>query len=302
VDWNDLRHFLAAYRQRSLAGAARELRCEHTTVGRRLAALEAALGTRLFTRTPDGLAPTAAADELCPLAVEVERQIQAIERRAAGHDQRVEGVVRVTASEGFTPYVIQQVAALRARHPGLRVEVLSENRALDVARGEVDLALRMAPTTHRDLIVRKLCELPWTMYASDAYVARRGVPAPIDDLRGHDVVGFDDALATVPGATWLAAHGAGATIVFRGNSLLAVAAAARIGMGLTVLPCQVAEAEPGLRRLAPDVLGTRTLSLVVHPDLARVARVRAVMDFLAEVIARDRAQMTGEPAIADADQ
>lgn len=102
MDWDDLRHFLSAYRHRSLAGASRALACEHTTVSRRLAALETALGTRLFKRTPDGLAPTAAADDLAPLAEEIARAIQAFERRAAGHDQRVEGVVRVTASEGLT--------------------------------------------------------------------------------------------------------------------------------------------------------------------------------------------------------
>src|SRR5438128_11324819 len=105
MDWDDLRHFLAAYRNGSLAGAARELGCEYTTVGRRITALEVALGTTLFTRTPDGLTPTAAANDLLPLAEQIERSASEITMRAAGHDERVGGGVRVTCPEGLPAYI-----------------------------------------------------------------------------------------------------------------------------------------------------------------------------------------------------
>ena len=293
MDWNDLAYLLAAYRQRSLAGAARELRCDHTTVSRRLNALESALGGRLFTRTPEGLTPTELADEIVPLAETIEATVRAIERRAAGHDQRVEGVVRVTTSETFATFIIKRLVELRTRHPELIVQVLAENRVLDIARGEADLALRFGETTHRDLVVRKLGEVHWGLYASKAYVARRGRPSPAGELRGHDVIGFDDTLAGIPGARWLAAHADGTTVVFRGNSLRAVLEATLAGMGLTVLPCQLCDPEPELERLTPESLGSRTLCLVVHPELAKVARVRAVIDFLAEITQRDRAALLG---------
>jgi len=289
MDWDDLRYFLAAYRCRSLAGAARELGCEYTTVGRRLAQLETSLSTTLFVRTPEGLAPTPAAIELMPLAEQVERGAQAIAMRAAGLDQRADGVVRVTCPEGFSAYVIDQLVELRTKHPSLSVEIIEDVRPLDLMRHEADLALRMSPTTQRDLITRTLGTMPWRMFASPAYLDRRGIPDPIGNLRGHDIVGFDDSLAHVPGARWLADHADGATVVFRGNSPPAVLEAACAGLGLTVLPHFFASRDPRLGLVASDVLGTRTLSIVVHPDLHRVARVRAVMDFLVAAILRDHA-------------
>jgi DNA-binding transcriptional LysR family regulator len=290
VNWDDLRHFLAAYRARSLAGAARELRCDYTTVGRRVSALEAALGTTLFIRTPDGLSPTPAATDLVPLAEQIEHAASEITLRAAGHDERAEGVVRVTCAEGFSAYVTEQLGELRTRHPRLVVEVIADIRPLDLARGEADLALRLGPTMHKDLVTRSLCEMPWRMFAARSYVDRRGVPSRLDDLRGHDVVGFDDSLAHVPGAAWLAAHGGGATVAFRGNSLRAILDATAAGLGLTVLPHFFASREPRLQPVAPDILGSRPLSIVVHPDLIKVARVRAVIDAMVAAVLRDHAR------------
>lgn len=289
MDWDDLRYFLAAFRRGSLAAAARELGCEYTTVGRRVAALETALGTTLFTRGPDGLVATRAASDLVPLAEQVERATVAIAARAAGHDERVAGVVRVTCPEGLSLYLVDRFVELRARHPMLAIEVLTDVRPLDLLRGEADLALRMNPTTQRDLVTRKLCTMPWRMFASPTYLARHGKPEPTDDLREHEIVGYDAPLAHVPGARWLDEHAEGASVVFRGNSLRAVVDAAAAGLGLTVLPHFLGARTAGLALVSPDVLGTRTLSLVVHPDLVNVARVRAVLDFLADAVRRDHA-------------
>jgi DNA-binding transcriptional LysR family regulator len=289
MDWDDLRYFLAAYRRGSLSAAARELGCEYTTVGRRIAALEAALGTTLFTRAPEGLKATPAAAELVPLADQIERATLAIAARVAGQDERIEGVVRVTCPEGFSLYIVDRFAELRARHPGLVLEILTDVRSLDLGRGEADIALRMNPTTQRDLVARTLCAMPWRMFAATAYIARRGKPSPTDDLRGHEIVGYDAPLAHLPGGRWLDDHAAGATVVLRGNSLRAIVDGAIAGLGLTVLPHFLATRSPGLELLAPEVLGTRTLSVVVHPDLVHVARVRAVIDFLAEAVLRDHA-------------
>jgi DNA-binding transcriptional LysR family regulator len=289
MDWDDLRYFLAAYRRGSLSAAARELGCEYTTVGRRIAALESALGTMLFTRAADGLKATPAAADLVPLAEQIELATVAIAARAAGHDERVEGAVRVTCPEGFSLYVVDRFAELRARHPALVIDILTDVRPLDLRRGEADIALRMNPTTQGDLVTRKLCPMPWRMFASGAYIARRGRPSPPSDLRGHEVVGYETALAHVPGARWLDEHAEGASIVFRGNSLRAIVDAAAAGLGLTVLPHFLAARTPGLSLLAPDVLGTRTMSLVVHPDLVQVARVGAVIDFVADAVLRDHA-------------
>jgi DNA-binding transcriptional LysR family regulator len=293
VEWGDLRFFLAAARAGSLGAAARTLGVEHTTVSRRLAALEETLGAKLFVRTPDGLSLTAAGHEVLPMAEEVERATQAIARAASARDERVEGTVRVTTSEAFSGFLVKQFAELRARHPGLLIEVLTGNQALDLVRGEADIAIRIMKTTQRDLLVKKILEAGWSMYAATGYLSGKGSPKSIEKLVGHDVVGYDDAMSGVPGAKWLDAHAGDANVVLRGNSLVSVLNAVIAGFGISVLPCFLADAEPTLRRLTPQVLGTREVTLVVHPDLAKVARVRAVIDFLTEVARRERARFAG---------
>jgi DNA-binding transcriptional LysR family regulator len=296
VDWNDLRYLLAIARGRTLAGAARLLGVEHSTVGRRLSALETALKTRLFTRGPEGFTLTRAGTDILPLAEAVEAHIETISRRVSGEDARVEGLVKLTTSESLSGYLVKQLSTLRERYPSLVVEILSGNRSFDLMRGEADLAVRIRAVTEPDLVARHLAVAGWSLYAAATYVERKGTPPSPEDLRGHDVIGFDQTLAQVPGALWLAEHGGSANVVLRGNSIIAVFNAALVGLGATVLPCFLGDPEPTLRRLTPRVLGEREIMLVVHPDLARVARVRAVMDFLVEVFDRDRVLWRGAPA------
>jgi DNA-binding transcriptional LysR family regulator len=302
LDWNDLRYFLAIARAGTLAGAARELRVEHTTVGRRLSAIETALGARLFTRGPDGFTLTDAGTEILPLAEEVAARIERIERCASGADARIEGTVRLTTSESMGGYIVPRLRALRERHSALIVEVLSGNRAFDLMRGEADLAIRVRDVAEPELelVARTLVRAAWSLYASPSYVDRKGALEDPACLRGHDVVGFDPSLGASPGGQWIASHGAGASIVLRANSIVAALNAAIFGMGIAALPCFVADPERALVRLTTDVIGTRNVLLVVHPDLARVARVRAVMDYFVDVFERDAPLWRGEGALREA--
>lgn len=288
MNWDDLRFFLAAHRAGSFAGAARELGVEHTTVSRRLAALETALAVRLFTRSTEGLHLTAAGRDLLPSAEQVERLTATAALRAAGEAETVEGTVRVATSEGLTTFFARRLGPLRERYPKLLVDLLTNNRVVDLARGEADFAIRAAADAQPDLLRRKLCVAGWSFYASPAYIARRGDASA--GLRGHDIVGFDDALARTPGAEWLATQGADARFVMRGNSLISVVNAAVSGMGLALLPCHLgADTAPALVRATPEVVAARTVWLVVHPDLARVPRVRAVMEFVTDLAKRELA-------------
>jgi DNA-binding transcriptional LysR family regulator len=286
-NWDDFRHFLAVARAGTLAGAARDLKVEHTTVGRRLAALERALGTRLFTRSPDGFALTRAGQDILPLADEMLEKVDGILRRVSGEDERVTGTVRVTTSESLSGYLVRHFAEFRLRHPELMVEVLSGNRAFDLMRGEADLAVRVRLDSEPDLIARKIAVAAWALYASPTYLERKGAPKGPGDLAGADVIGFDASLASVPGAVWIAEHGKAARFVMRANSIVAAMNATLVGMGIGALPCFAADGEPGLKKLGPGTIGERDVFVVVHPDLARVARVRVVMDFVVEVFRRD---------------
>jgi DNA-binding transcriptional LysR family regulator len=294
LDWNDLRFFLAVCRAGTLAGAARSLGVRHSTVGRRVTALQSALGVSLFKHTPDGFALTEAGREIVPLAEEAERAVVAVERRVAGNDQRIDGIVRVTTSEAFSGLLVWWLSELHAQYPTLVVEVLSGNAALDLARRVADLAVRFVETTQLDLTCRRLCDVGWSLYASESYVERAGLPKTAVDLANHDIIGFDDTMAKSPGAIWLDQHKRGARIVVRCNSLVSALNASLAGMGVTMLPCFLAEAEPSLRRLTADVLAARPMWMVFHPDVVQIKRVRTVIDFISAVVAREAHALRGD--------
>jgi DNA-binding transcriptional LysR family regulator len=296
LDWNDLRYFLAVCRAGTLVGAARSLHVRHSTVGRRVEALEAALGVSLFMRAPDGFVLTEAGSGIVSLAEEAERAVAAVERRVAGGDKRIDGIVRVTTSESFSGFLMRRLPELQAQHPTLTVEVLTGNASLDLMRREADLAIRFMETTQADLICKRLCDAGWSLYASETYLARAGNPRTPTDLARHDIIGFDETMARSPGAIWLEEHKAGARVVVRCNSLMSALNASIAGMGVTVLPCFLAEAQPSLRRLTDEVLATRAIWVVFHPDVAQIRRVRTVIDFVSAIVGREAATFRGERA------
>lgn len=293
MDWNDLRYFLTIARSGSLAKAARELSVEHTTVSRRLGALEGDLGTRLFARGPAGLVLTPAGKSILPVVESIGEQISALQRCVTGADGRVAGTVRLTIPEAGNGYFMQRLPELRSRHPELVIELISDNRPLDIRRGEADIAVRFAATPDQELVIRKAGKAGWSLYASPAYLARRGSPASTDDMTGQELIGYADLLAMVEGERWLRSLRAPPTIVIRGNSIAAVARAAVEGVGIAPLPCFAASQEPGLVRITPRLIGERDIVVVVHPDLVSVARVRATLDFLIELFHRDAALWSG---------
>lgn len=293
MDWDDIRLFLAAHRAGSTAKAAQALCVQHTTVGRRLARLEAVLGAKLFIRTPAGLRPTEVAAAILPLAEEAERQFLAIRRRISGGDAVIEGKVRLTTSDAFSDFLVQRLPVLHERHPALEVEIHSSNRMLDLAKGEADIAVRMMAAGQSDLTCRRIGTAAWSLYAADSYLARQGGLPSLADLTGQDVVGFDESLNGSPGAIWLATYATKAHVAFRGNSIGAVLRAAVVGMGLAMLPCFLAAAEPSLRRIAPELAVTRGIFVMFHPELGQSARIRAVVEFLAEMVREEAGILEG---------
>ncbi len=292
MDWNDLRFVLALGREGSLVGAARALRVEHSTVSRRITAIERDLGAKLFARTPDGHRLSEAGKRAFAAGESVEREVQALEAAVAGGDAKPQGTVRVTTSEGFTPVLIPHLPRLYAEQPRILVELLSANRTFDLARGDADIAIRMVETTSPDLVARRVCEVAWALYGSADYLARSGTPRDPDALAGHRVVGFDDPLSGTPGAAWLAQRLAGTELVVRGNSIPSVAAAVATGLGLSCLPCLTGDRDARLVR-ASAVVASGQLWLVAHPERQASARVRIVWDFLLDVLTREQGLVRG---------
>ncbi len=283
--WDDLRVFLALCRRGSHSGAARLLRVDATTVGRRIGALEATLGARLFTRTPGGLALTEAALTLLPRAERVEAEVLAAERAIAGSDERVEGEVRITAPDGTATFIlVPALAALRARHPGLRPELVVDNRALDLVRREADVAVRFFRPREKSLIAERIGIITYAIYGGESYLARRGRPRSLRELASHDWLGGQ---GTPLHRAWVRRIAPPERFVVSMNTTTARVAACAAGYGLTVLGTMIAEHEPRLVRVLPRItVSDSGIWAVTHPDLRRNARVVAVMRWLEGLFAR----------------
>jgi DNA-binding transcriptional LysR family regulator len=295
-DWNDLRYFLACARAGSLAGAGRALKVDQTTVGRRLGALEEALGARLFDRTPEGFTLAATGERLLETAQAVEQATIDLERRATGADARLEGVVRVATSETMAVmFLTAELAALHAAHPGIEVQLVTGTTSLNLLKREADIALRSGQQpTQQSLVVRRLGAIAWGVFGTPEYLARHPPIGPGARFDGHELVALDDELAQIPPARWLAERAFGARIVLRTNSILTAAAAARSGWGLATLPSIFRGGSPELVLAYPELIAPVDLWLVVHPDLQHTGRIRAVLDHLVQAV--QRAGMLAPPA------
>jgi DNA-binding transcriptional LysR family regulator len=292
LDWNDLRVFLRAAQAGSLAGAARALGVDHATIGRRLSALERTIGAPLFVRSASGLELTPLGDELAPLAAAVEHAVHAVRDRIAGERVRV----RLAMPSGMMKLFGAGLAELRERHPEIALEVLAGAKPVDLARAEADLAIRSGPVTEPDLVVRRLAMSGFSLYAADVYLRQHAPPADLDDLAGHELIGFDPALAAMPAAAWIEQRATQATIVLRSREVSEMLAAAVAGAGLAMLPCLIGDDEPALRRLTPQVLASRELALVYRREAKLSAAVRAVLDFVVATTAAHAHRIAGTRA------
>jgi len=280
--WDDLRVALAVQRRRSHGGAAKALSVDPSTVGRRIAALERALGSRLFDRTPSGLTPTGAGEALLSRAARVEEEALAVERELGGADARVTGTVRLTASDGVLHHLLlPALDTLRRAHPGLVLELRPDTAALDLARREADVAVRLFRPRGASLVASRLGTLHHGLYASPAYLARRGTPRSAADLAAHDLVGFDPTMDGSPQARRLRQLVPAPRWAVRATTTTPQVLACLEGAGIAMLGTFIARREPRLVAVLPSLaLPSRDVWLVVHQDLRRSARVAAVMAWL----------------------
>lgn len=298
LDWDDLRHFLAVARAGSTLGGARLLGVNQTTVARRVASLEAALGgAALCERRQSGYQLTAAGRRALAHAEQMEAEAEALARALVAEGRRAAGAVRASASELIANHIlIPFLQDFRRSHPALRVELIVDDRRLDLVRGEADVALRAGwGDLEPGLVGRRLCETNWAVYCSRDYAARHGgAPATPEALRGHQLVGGEGALAALPGPRWLEATAADAEVACRSSSLTNMIAAVRAGLGLGTLPCFLGDADPDLMRCLPPVEAIRgNLWLVTREDLRDVPHIRAFLDALAAHIRPMRARLIG---------
>ncbi len=286
INWELLRYFAALRRAGSLAGAARHLQVDQTTVGRRLAALEKEIGVKLLRRTQRGYRITPAGEEILSDLEVAESAFVAIERRISGRDERLEGRVHVTSTETLSTQILGALATFRARHPHVDIDYLATNRNLSLTRGESDIAVRVGRPKEQSLLARRVGDLGFAMYAAESYLRRRGTPTP-GRLAGHDLLWFGEDLAPLASSRQLRALTAGGNVVVRTNGMMLLTAAAVAGLGVAMLPCLIADEQPTLRRIDRPIK-VAEMWLITHRDARDNARVHALSDHLYRMFSSGR--------------
>jgi DNA-binding transcriptional LysR family regulator len=288
LDWNDLRTVLAVAREGSLNGAARALGLRHSTVFRRIEDAESRIGARLFERSRTGWRANVQGEALAAAAAEMEAAALAAERSISGADARVEGVIRLATSELLASHLLPPLLQrFLAEHPGVEIEADVSNRAVDLTRREADVALRATPAPPESMVGRQVAELRYALYAPRALLPRRGAPV-LEDLPW---VGFDERIAYTGIAQWFSRALPQVRPRLRADSLPAMMKAAAAGLGAVALPMFAAAQEPGLVRITPPIEGVSMgLWLLHHPDVRGNARVRLLMQWLAEAVPAELAR------------
>lgn len=283
LDWERQRAFLAVLDAGSLSGAARVLGLSQPTVRRRIEDLEHQVGAPLFTRSPSGLTPTGVARDLGQHARTMATAAEAFMRTASGDADADEGVVRITASEVIGVEVLPPIMAeLRARHPGLVLELSLGSRNEDLLRREADVAVRMSPPAQKSLVARRIGAVRLGLFAHRKVLEAHGTPLAPEDLKRLPLIGYESETNSVRALKAMGLTLRREDFVYRTDNDLGQLAAIRGGVGFGVCQNRLAARDPDLVAVLPDAFHFDLDTwIVMHEDLRRVRRVRLVYEALA---------------------
>ena len=290
-DWNDLRAFLAVARSGRLTVAAVRLGVDHTTLSRRIAALEHALKARLFDRSPSGYDATEQGLRLMPLAEEMERLALRAQESVGGSAASVSGTVRIGAPEGFGSYFLApRIAGLKQRYPQLTPQLVAASAVFSLSKRDADVVVSVARPPAGRVAVSRLIDYDLALYAAPSYLAGSAPIASGADLCRHRFVSYIGDLLHFPELDFLQHVAPECATSVESSNLVAQLRATLAGAGLCVLPAFLAKEEKELVRVLPDEISlTRSLWLIVHQDLAELARIKAVVRFIRDEVEAARA-------------
>lgn len=285
LEWSDLQYFLAVCERGSIGAAAQALRVNHSTVLRRIASLERRLSVRLFDRLPRGYVLTGHGHELAAGMAGIAEQLDSAQRQVTGADLALSGTIRLTAPDTLMQQLLLPLLAeFRAQHPQVRLELVANNSFLNLTRREADVAVRGSNKPPENLVGRRAGRIQTALYASPAYLKRVKSRSAAADRWW---IGHEPSLWHLQSAQWMRKHVPAERIVLRVDSLVTMAEAVAAGLGVAWLLCPLGEAR-GLKRLEPPRPEFDTqVWVLTHPDLKRVARIKALTDFLHERLSAD---------------
>lgn len=297
MDWDNIRVFLAVGRAGQFYAAARQLKIDHATVGRRITALERSLNARLFDRRTTGVSLTAAGQHLLATAERMETEF--LHAQAALTDTAVElsGVVRIGAPDGFsTYYLAPRCAALAERHPSITIQLVPSPHVVPLSKRDVDIAIVLEKPEAGRFVTRKLTDYTLGIFASRDYLDRHGNPLDEADLRRHRLVGYVDEYAYSSALNYIRELCGDVPATFQCASAIGQLEAVRAGLGLGVVHQFIARRHPELVPVLPDRQTSRAYWIVEHEDTRGLGRIRAVHDFIVASVEADRMLFTRSPA------
>lgn len=284
LDWDDARMFLSVARAGQMLGASRALGVNQTTLSRRIAALETALGAKLLVRRTHGSELSDAGAELFETLERVETEMLAVQARLQGAEAAAAGVVRIGAPDGFgVGFLAPRLARLADRHPDLTVQLVPTPRGFSLSRREADLAVMVGRPERGRLVARKLTDYTLSLYAAPAYLAAHPAPSEPADLARHRLVGYVEDLLAAPALNYAADFLRGWQSHLELTSAIGQVEAVRAGAGIGALHDYLAR-NHDLTRVLPGLRVVRSYWLAIHENLRDIARVRAAADFLAEAV------------------
>jgi DNA-binding transcriptional LysR family regulator len=289
MDWDHLRIFLAVARQGGLLAAAHRLGLNHSTIARRLDALELSLGTSLFDRRPGGCVLTQAGERLLPVAEKIELELLGITDVIREEEDEVSGTVRIGAPDGLGNYFLAaELGELTRRYPRLIVELVPLPRTFSLSRREADLAIVLDHPIEGRLIVARLVDFTLGVYAARSYLERHGIPTTTEAIKDHTVVTGVEDLAYASALDYSVVLENYANRIFRCASVMGQIEAVKAGTGIGVLHDFAARAVDDMERILPSISFQRSYFLLSHPDASAVRRIALLRDFVTRRFREER--------------
>ncbi len=287
MDWNALKIFLAIAESGTLAGAAKSLQVNHSTVFRRLNTFEDEIGGRLFERMSHGYELTSMGEELLLEARKIAASFDDLERHIVGKDIQPRGTVKITAPNNIAyRYLPRYLTEFNRLYPDIKIELLVSNLEINMRNRQADIAVRATPAPPEHLVGRRVRSITWGVYTSKNYKRKFGIPENMKQLAEHTLVGATGNMRNLPAYTWLDKNFS-QQIETRCDELIAMAAFTEAGQGLSILPDD--QQREGIVRLFDfPAVENSDLWLLTHPDLRRVARIKLVMQHLAEAFSAEK--------------
>lgn len=302
MDWDHLRIFLAVARAGQMLAAARQLGLDHATVGRRLGALEASLGSKLLERRTTGSELTPAGERLLAHAERIETEMLQAQAALGNVDLALAGTVRIGAPDGFGTYFLApRLGRLAEDHPGLSIQLAPLPRSFSLPKREVDIAVTLQRPSEGRLVARKLTDYTLGVYAARDYLARTGPIGTLRDVTGRLIVTYVPDLVYSPALDYFEVFREVEARRMECASVVGQMEAVRAGGGIGILHDYAALAHPELVRLLPELSFRRSYWLVTHADIRDLRRIRTVEDFIAGAVRTARAGFTCEPVAVPQD-